>query len=206
MQQKQDHLAEIVVYRIKADTAPDTGLSIKQVNEALDQFEGFVSRQVYQSIDDPHLFFDYVVWNSLEEAQRAAQAFSQHELLRPFAQVIDSTVAFGHYHFNRFVGTYPTQMDGEVIELVLYKLKSDHLSELPEITETVNRELSNTEGFRYRASGVSPKQANQFADFLVWQDTTTARAAMAEMESNPFVQPFFAMNEETTLFEHFKAF
>ena len=206
MKNKQDHLAEIVVYRLKGDAIPSVSMQKDQVNHTLGSFEGFVSRQVYQSINAPHLFFDYVIWNSLEEAQRAAQAFPQHESLRPFAQTIDSTVAFGHYQFDRFAGTYPASLSSEVVELVLYSVRSDQLAEVPRIFDIISQELSHTEGFRYRVSGAAPGHANQFADLLVWQDAATARASMALMESNPRVQPFFAMNEETTLFEHFKVF
>lgn len=203
LSQMKNQVVEVVLYQVNPEA--DKGFIAQGVNQELATFEGFISRQTFQSFKDENLLLDWVVWESLEQAQAAAQTLPQKESLAPFMQSITKVAFMEHFEVQYFAGALEHFAETNALEVVLYKIKPESLGDFEPIFEQVSGELAQVEGFIGRQSGQSLKEANQFVDFLIWEDLAKAEASMAVVEQNPNILPFFEMNQETTLFEHFKA-
>jgi hypothetical protein len=88
---------EVVVYVVHE--AARRGLA--EASAAMDAFlatrPGFVRRSVHSDVKVPNRFMDIVEWNSLEEAEQAAQAVEKEESVAAFMQAIDSIVVMSHF-------------------------------------------------------------------------------------------------------------
>jgi hypothetical protein len=88
---------EVVVY-----TVHETALGgLREASAAMDAFlaarAGFVSRAVHADARVPRRFMDIVEWNSLEEAEQAAQAAEKEESVAAFMQAIASIDMMSHF-------------------------------------------------------------------------------------------------------------
>lgn len=200
--QVKNQIVEVVLYRV-SDTA-NLNFITKEVNQEIANFDGFISRQVFQSFKDENLLLDWVVWESLEKAEKAAQELPQKESLVPFMQSITKVESFEHFEIKYFAGEKENFDKNAVLELVLYKIKKEKLSDFELVFNQVSDELKNVAGFQKRQTGVSFKENNKFVDFLIWENLEKAQKSMEAVEKNPKILPFFEMNEETFTFEHFK--
>ncbi len=90
-------VVELVVYRVTSEAASNTALLVDTVNEHVKAFEGFISRQVHQSTDDPQVYMDYVHWEQLAHAQAAAAQIGNVPELAPFMAAIEEVISFAHY-------------------------------------------------------------------------------------------------------------
>lgn len=202
LSQMKNQVVEVVLYQVNSDA--DKSFIVEGVSQELTDFEGFISRKTFQSFKDENLLLDWVIWESLEQAKEAAQVLPQKESLAPFMQSINKVEYFEHFEMKYFAGSLESFEETNTLELVLYKIKSETLDDFEAIFEQVSGELAQVEGFIGRQSGQSFQEENQFVDFLIWEDLAKAEASMAVVEQNPNILPFFEMNQETTLFEHFK--
>lgn len=91
-------ITEVVFYQIKADYLAQ----YPNISGLIDRFAaaqpGFISRVVRQDHQDEALFLDVVEWQTLEEAQAAAQAFRQDAALAPFSGAFERIISFHHLH------------------------------------------------------------------------------------------------------------
>lgn len=94
---ENEKIVELVVYKVKMDQIGNYDLLVKQVNEIAANFDGFVSRKVHQSPEDSTIFMDYVIWESLEQAQQAAQKMPKMENFAPFMGAIEEVQSFKHF-------------------------------------------------------------------------------------------------------------
>lgn len=90
-------IAELVIYKVKAEKMHDRVLLVDHVNSIISQFDGFVSRVVHQSHDDPAVYMDYVTWESLEQSKAASEKALTMESLAPFMDAIEEIQTFAHY-------------------------------------------------------------------------------------------------------------
>lgn len=58
---------------------------------------GFVRRSVHPDVKELNRFMDIVEWDSLLEAEQAAQAAEAEESVAPFMQAIASIELMGHF-------------------------------------------------------------------------------------------------------------
>lgn len=197
-----ENVTEVAVYRIGENA--DFELIVEGVNREIKNFDGFVSREVFQSVNDDKLLVDMVVWESHEQAKKAAVELPKKESLKPFMQSIKKVESFGHYNFSEEEKKKNLTDSEEVFEIVLYSVKPEGLEAFPEISEVVSQTLKEFPGFRSRKTGVSLSESNKFMDFLTWEAHDEALKASKNAEKNPKLAPFFKINEETTLFDHFR--
>lgn len=90
-------VTELVVYRIKADA--DRTFILHTVDEELAKFPGFINRRVEVSTDDTQVLVDYVQWQSLEQAQAAAEQVMQNPSpkVATFLSMIEEIIYFKHF-------------------------------------------------------------------------------------------------------------
>lgn len=88
---------EVVIYQLKDGVDRSREVLVKQVNEAVADFPGFVSRKVYQSKEQPGIYMDFVHWESLEQAKDATQKAQSNEKLTSFFSAIEKVDVFHHF-------------------------------------------------------------------------------------------------------------
>ena len=89
---------EVVLYQIKAEKlAHYTEISIIADN-FLKTRNGFINRIVKQDHKDETLFLDIVEWQTLEDAEKASEAFQNEPTLVPFFESFERVINFNHFH------------------------------------------------------------------------------------------------------------
>ncbi|WP_420388200.1 antibiotic biosynthesis monooxygenase family protein [Roseivirga sp.] len=97
----KNSIKEIVIYRSQegqSETFVEQGLP--QLQGMASQFDGIKSHLTFQSTKEPELFLDIVEWESLEQAERAAQMMEeQMKKADPTAQIagFGKTDFFNHF-------------------------------------------------------------------------------------------------------------
>lgn len=200
--QMENQIVEVVVYQL--DSLANREFITQKVNQQLTNFEGFVSRKVFQSVKEENVLMDWVIWESLEDAENAAKKLPEMKEFAPFMQSITKVNFCEHYQPKYVAGENQNFADSAVLELVIYKIKTESLGDVESTFKQVSAELQKIDGFQFRSSSISSKTANQFVDFLIWEDVEKAQNSMQIVEKNPKILTFFQMNESTLLFEHFK--
>lgn len=89
---------EVVLYQIKAGKVAE----YSQISTLADNFlktrQGFISRTVKQDHTDETLFLDIVEWQTLADAQQAAEALQKEASLAPFFAAFEKVINFNHFH------------------------------------------------------------------------------------------------------------
>jgi hypothetical protein len=81
---------ELARFRIKEGIAEEAFQSlIRETNEVLSTYRGFVSRRVGRTVDGE--YFDIVEWEDLEAATTAAGTFGKDARSQPFIEALDFT-------------------------------------------------------------------------------------------------------------------
>lgn len=89
---------EVVIYQIKRDKLADYSSISTLVDKFLAESEGFVSRRVTQDAKDDSIFLNIIEWNSLENADAAAEAIQKDPAMMPLFSATEKLISFGHYH------------------------------------------------------------------------------------------------------------
>ena len=89
---------EVVFYQIKAEKVENYASISKIADEFLKTRQGFISRLVKQDHNDNSIFLDIVEWETLEDAQNAAEAFKKEASLMPFFDAFEKVISFNHLH------------------------------------------------------------------------------------------------------------
>ena len=92
---KNSSIYEVVVYEVKEGNESKDYIQ-KEVNNAVSKYKGFISRQVFQSTENPDIFMDYCEWDSLENATDAAESSQKDPELAPFMALISEVKSFYH--------------------------------------------------------------------------------------------------------------
>ena len=93
----QRHIQEIVRFRVKPESLQGYEAVIQNRNAVIKEMAGFIRGGTFQSPIDPEIFIDSIEWNSLEEAQSAAQAAMQMPEMQPFMASIAQIEFFEHF-------------------------------------------------------------------------------------------------------------
>jgi len=89
---------EVVIYQIKADKVSDYLNISKATDNFLSMRKGFVSRRLTQDSKDKSVFLDIIEWDTLEDAEGAAQAIQQEPSMMALFSLTEKLISFGHYH------------------------------------------------------------------------------------------------------------
>ena len=98
----QSAIVELVVYRIKPE------MQDAYVTEAIEvfrkmvmKFDGFIRYDFYQNAKDANLFMDFVQWQTLEQAEAAAEAVKSIQQAPEFAGYLaafEKLEMFSHFN------------------------------------------------------------------------------------------------------------
>lgn len=90
-------VVEAVKYRLKPGELEAFPLNRKAGLEQIASYPGFISAWTYQSVEDPAVIFDYVLWKSLEDAQSAAALVVQAPEASGMMGAIESILYASHF-------------------------------------------------------------------------------------------------------------
>jgi len=88
---------EVVVYTVHEGAMGGLAEASAAMAAFLATRAGFVRRTVHTDAKVPNRFMDVVEWNSLEEAEQAAQAAETEESVANFMQAIASIEMMSHF-------------------------------------------------------------------------------------------------------------
>lgn len=200
----KNSIYELAVWRAKELPNKNQDLIISKANRGLAKLTGFVKRIIYQSLNDPQLFFDWVEWDTLENAESAVKNMMTVPELKEFVSLIGKTIAFEHYtiedtHIN-------LQEESNIVELVVYKLKTE--ANIATFKRTYSENIGKTKGYQYRYILRNSKGENQWAEFVHWQSIENAKVASETMQKSPEIGKAFSLVENVQLvhqyFQEFK--
>jgi hypothetical protein len=89
---------EVVIYQIKVDKVADYANISKVTDNFLSMRNGFLSRSLAQDSKDKSVFLDIIEWESLEDAESAAQAIQKDASMMALFSSTEKLISFGHYH------------------------------------------------------------------------------------------------------------
>lgn len=200
----KNQIIELVVYKVKGNPADSKQIIIEQTNKGLGKLDGYLYRQVYQSIDDPSILFDYVAWDNLENAVNAAKNMNKILELDDFVKLIEKTEIFEHFSFANHYDL--TNKQTETVELVIYQLKEDKNHEIGSFFQTYNDVIANVEGYNNRVLLQSAKNENLWAERVFWDNLELAKQNEQKMQQNPTLGAAFSIVEKVILIKHFQLF
>lgn len=89
---------EIVSFAFNKEVSFDAQLSsVEALNDIVKTLKGFKSRDYYYSKDNQR-WFDFIVWESIEDAQAASKLIMNNpQALEIFALMDEETMSFSHY-------------------------------------------------------------------------------------------------------------
>jgi|GEM_PF-2948538 len=89
---------EVVIYQIKADKVADYANISKLTDGFLSRRNGFLSRRLTQDSKDKSIFLDIIEWESLAQAEAAAEAIQKDASMMALFSSTEKLISFGHYH------------------------------------------------------------------------------------------------------------
>eukprot|EP00039_Didymoeca_costata_P024271 m.9829 g.9829 ORF g.9829 m.9829 type:complete len:99 (+) comp4142_c0_seq1:291-587(+) len=94
-------------------------------------------------------------------------------------------------------------MKKAIVEMVVYKVKAESISNLKLLVDQVNESLSQFPGFQSREVHQDTEDQSLFMDYVKWDTLEQAQDAAAKMENIPAMAPFMAAIEEVQSMRHF---
>ena len=91
----------------------------------------------------------------------------------------------------------------KVVEVVIYKIKEEQVSNSKLYIDKVNEIAKNFDGFISRTVHQSTEDSTILMDYVLWENLEDAQGAMKKMESLPEMQTFMSSIEEVKSFNHF---
>lgn len=96
---QENHVLELAIFTVKPGyeaRMPELRASLRQV---LADFDGLIAFSGYSPAPQGRVFVDLAKWDSLESAQKVAQAFEQGDpRFAPYAQAIEALDFMGHFY------------------------------------------------------------------------------------------------------------
>lgn len=90
---------ELVIYKIK--NPADAAKARRAAQEAISRYDGFLSWAAWEGEDDPHLFADIAMWESLEAARAAGERVRTDPDFAGLMSSIDGLISMSHYRLDR---------------------------------------------------------------------------------------------------------
>ncbi len=102
--------------------------------------------------------------------------------------------------------TNTVEIKGTILEIVSYRVKPTHLSNLAERQAAAHRELMAMKGFISYKTMKSTKEGNTFVDIVEWDSLAEAKAAAEEVTKSQGFQQLMEAIEEMTGFDHLQEY
>ena len=99
--------------------------------------------------------------------------------------------------------SFKTMNQEKVVEVVIYKIKEEQVSNSKLYIDKVNEIAKNFDGFISRTVHQSTEDSTILMDYVLWENLEDAQGAMKKMESLPEMQTFMSSIEEVKSFNHF---
>ena len=202
-----EEVTEIAIYAIAQEKNQAFKPLLQSFQQQISQLEGFKDYQTLQAIETSNIYVDLVRWERLDLALAASDAVKHQAQFQPFVKVIDSLILYREFYpFQSFIHQKNKNMQDKVTEVVIYKIKSDKVSEYTDIANSANTFLSQQSGFIKRDILQDHKTPNIFMDIVLWENIDAAQQAMQLAQQTPSLAPFFEATEEIVSFSHYQHF
>lgn len=96
-----------------------------------------------------------------------------------------------------------TMNQEKIVEVVIYKIKKEQVSNSKMYIERVNEVAKKLDGFISRTVHQSSEDSTLLMDYVLWRSLEDAQNAMKTAESIPEMQEFMSSIEEVKSFNHF---
>lgn len=94
----QKHVLELAIFTVKADFHGNIAALRAGLRDALKHFDGLLEFHAYDPVQEERVFADIAKWDSLANAQAAANAFAAGDpRFAPYMEAIESLVFMGHF-------------------------------------------------------------------------------------------------------------
>jgi len=197
-----EKVLEIAIYKINGDVEIFETARTK-MKAKLTTYPGYCFGLTFKDLEKEGVYLDYYLWNSLKEAEHAAESFQSDAEAKDFLGCVAKIT-----HFNHYQPQDNTLMDandfsaGEILEFALGEIKSDALPTLKEIKPTVLELAKKQRGFKKISSAVDAHNKHVMFDALCWQRLSDATDAMTALHEMPVCQNFMGSFEKDLFFGH----
>lgn len=96
--QSNQYVLEVAIFTVKKEFVEQMPVIRDGLREALKDFPGLITLDTFSPIGDDNAFADLVKWDTLENAQAAAKAFtSGDKRFLPYMEAIEDVKFMGHF-------------------------------------------------------------------------------------------------------------
>lgn len=198
-------IIELAVYKLKTNEEQNFEAHRLEMREGLEKYSGFISGLTFRDTANPGTYLDYYLWESLEEAEKAANEIQSNEKACSFLNAIDKLIHYGHYvpENNELIheNSFP---NNEILEFAIGKIKESEIENFSQSKLELIPIVKGQEGLIRFTSANSHNDKAIFFDALCWENPDSAKKAMDAVHSNQACQEFMNTFEENIYFGHLK--
>ncbi len=193
---------EAVIYRIKPDAMAGIGTLRAQLLERASQMAGFRSAVFLRGVLENDLALDYVVWESLEDARRAAAEFQQDPIYEPLMASVQGIDLLDHLRpLERLSGDAEP---GNVFEVAVSTLRDGEFEAFSEKVPALAVRVTEQPGFVAWERARSVEMPDRLLDVLQWATLEQAQQAAEIVHQTDECQSVFAHVAGEGLFAYFQ--
>ena len=193
---------EAVIYRIKPDAMAGIGALRTQLLERVSRMTGFRSAVFMSGVLENDLAMDYVVWESLEDALRAATELEQDPIYKPLMASVQEIVLLDHLQsLERVAGSAEP---GNVFEVAVSTLRDGEFEAFSEKVPALAERVTEQPGFVAWERARSVETPDRLLDVLQWETLEQAQQAAEVVHQTKECQVVFAHLAEDGLFAYFE--
>lgn len=193
---------EAVIYRIKPDAMAGIAELRTRLMARASQMAGFRSAVFMSGVLENDLALDYVVWESLEHARRAAVEFEQDPIYEPLMASVQEIILLDHLRsLERLAGDAEP---GNVFEVGVSTLRDGEFEAFSEKVPALAERVTEQPGFVAWERARSVETPDRLLDVLQWETLEQAQQAAEVVHQTKECQVVFAHLADDGLFAYFE--
>lgn len=197
---------EVVVYKVKE------GVKVEQLEEArkkmdeiLPEYSGFISLLRFSDLKEIGTVLDYVEWESLDSALKAAENFEKDPNMADLLSAIGSVVHMGHFYPEDNMTLAPEDFTAEtVLEFAVAQVKEQSLETMREIKPELFEIVRAQKGLTKISSAGAVDSETVIFDALLWESEKDLASAMELVHKEEACQHFMKTFEKDIYFGQLK--
>ncbi|MCZ6834612.1 MAG: antibiotic biosynthesis monooxygenase [Planctomycetota bacterium] len=195
-------VVEIAAYSVREDQFKQFDGVHQRLMDAILPMPGFVRAIALRGGEDDLHIVDYVVWESRDDATRAAKDLQSDDVYPAIMALIERMHYFGHSRvLDRLA---PGAAEGDVYEFAAFTIKAGEthsfLAKQPALFEAV----ANQPGFLESQKSQDIDMPDRFIDLLRWESMEAATAATEALHEMVVCQSAMSHVDRDDLFLHLR--
>ncbi len=193
---------EAVIYRIKPEAMAGIAELRTRLMARASQMAGFRSAVFMSGVLENDLALDYVVWESLEHARRAAVEFERDPIYEPLMASVQEIVLLDHLQsLERLVGDAEA---GNVFEVAVSTVRDGEYDMFTEKVPALAERVTEQPGFAAWERARSVEAPDRLLDVLQWTTLEQAQQAAEFVHQTDECQAAFVHLASDGLFAYFE--